>query len=163
MVQGPKSKISEIVLVWGRPTPGDARRPNLRSLGPSVPKLLAENPNLAIFGSFLKFFPKAVISKWLEIESWPFGIYLTLIQTPIWHLIWFQIWPPGGVVAFRGLTLNPKNEGVPACYKFSLLNKKPRGYSILLAWIDSSLGKLNPLEKNPIFWFSTRYELVFSL
>ena len=69
MVQGPKSKISEIVLVRGRPTPGDARRPNLRSLGPSVPKLLAENPNLAVFGSFLKKFPKPVISEWLEIES----------------------------------------------------------------------------------------------
>ena len=39
MVQGPKSKISEIVLGPGRPTPGNARRPNLRFLGPSVPKL----------------------------------------------------------------------------------------------------------------------------
>ena len=52
-----------------RPSPGDARRPNFRSLGPSVPKLLAENPNLAIFGAFLGIFPKPAISKWLEIES----------------------------------------------------------------------------------------------
>ena len=69
MVQGPKSKISEIVLVRGRPTPGDARRPNLRSLGPSVPKLLAENPKFAIFGPFSGIFQKTVIWKWLEIES----------------------------------------------------------------------------------------------
>ena len=44
------------ILVRGRPTPGDARRPNLRSLGPSVPKLLAENPNLAIFGGVWSLF-----------------------------------------------------------------------------------------------------------
>ena len=69
MVQGPKSKISEIVLVRGRPTPGDARRPNLRSLGSSVPKLLAKNPKKAIFGLFLEIFQNTVISKWLEIES----------------------------------------------------------------------------------------------
>ena len=64
----PKTKIFEISLGPVQDIPEDPPDAFLRVLGQTVGELEPENPNRAVFGSFLATFQTAPISKWLELE-----------------------------------------------------------------------------------------------
>ena len=63
-----KTKFFEISLGPVQDIPEDPPDAFLRVLGQTVGELEPENPNRAVFGSFLATFQTAPISKWLELE-----------------------------------------------------------------------------------------------